>query len=333
MTLKLIVFFCFLALLGNASPILIDEFLFSSPPFESCHASTLTENKEGELLVAYFAGTHEQHSDVAIYLSKFKDKHWDKPEVVADAKDVPTWNPVLTTLPSGEILLFYKAGTSPLTWSGFLITSTDNGNSWSDPHILPAGVLGPIKNKPLLLSDGTLLCGSSVQSYEAWGCYVDRTKDRGKTWKKSNPINVDGHPEGIIQPTLFCGNRGTIQMLTRSRGIGYICSSKSYDWGRTWTPAIPTKLPNPNSGIDAVRIKDGRIFLVYNDSHTKRTPINLALSKDGGNHWEMILTLEEGEGSFSYPAIIQTADGLIHITYTWNRKNIKHLVLDPTLLH
>jgi predicted neuraminidase len=92
-----------------------------------------------------------------------------------------------------------------------------------------------------------------------------------------------------------------------------------------------TELPNPNSGIDAVTLKDGRHLLVYNHTAKGRTPLNLAISPDG-TKWEAALVLESEPGEYSYPAIIQTRDGLVHITYTWKRQRVRHVVIDPAQL-
>ena len=122
-------------------------------------------------------------------------------------------------------------------------------------------------------------------------------------------------------------------MLLRSTQlIGYICESTSTDGGKTWTPAKRTSLPNPNSGIDAVRMKDGRIALVYNHTKHGRTPLNLALSTDDGETWGFPYVLEGAPGEYSYPAIIQSGDGRLHITYTWKRQRIKHVVLEPNAI-
>jgi predicted neuraminidase len=117
--------------------------------------------------------------------------------------------------------------------------------------------------------------------------------------------------------------------LCRSRGIGAICQAESKDGGETWSAAKPIDLPNPNSGIDAVRTVKGEFFLAYNHTKQGRTPLNLARSSDDGKTWQRVATLEEQAGEFSYPAIIQTSDGLLHVTYTWNRSHIKHLTHDP----
>jgi predicted neuraminidase len=106
--------------------------------------------------------------------------------------------------------------------------------------------------------------------------------------------------------------------------IGKICVADSSDAGITWTQARPIDLPNPNSGIDALALRDGRIVLVYNHSSRERTPLNLAVSKDG-EHFHMFYTLEDEPGEYSYPAIIQARNGDLHITYTWRRQRIRHV--------
>jgi predicted neuraminidase len=301
------------------------EFIFKDPPFAACHAATLTETSSGDLLCAWFAGTQEGDSDVAIWLSMFENGQWSPPQKIAQEENVPCWNPVLFTLPSNEILLFYKAGIHPQLWSGFLKRSNDCGHTWSKEEPLPAGIIGPVKNRPLYLKNGTLLCGSSIESWKRWGCWVDITTDGGKSWQKSNPINVEENLFGIIQPALFYGENKEIRLLARSHEIGAICSAESHDQGKTWTAAHPISLPNPNSGIDAINLENGPILLVYNHSTDERFPLNTALSSDGGNSWRQDLILEKNKGEFSYPSVIQTRDGKIHTIYTWNRTQIKHV--------
>ncbi|HPA47923.1 MAG TPA: exo-alpha-sialidase [bacterium] len=313
------------------SPAIVQSgFVYDEAPFPSCHASTLVEVSQGKILAAWFGGTEEGKPDVGIWLSRYDGYSWEPVRQVAKADGVPCWNPVLFQAENGETLLFYKAGRSPMEWSGLLIRSKDDGDTWSEPELLPGGILGPIKNKPIQLEDGTLVCGSSVESWKLWTCWVELTRDLGKTWSKHGPIQVPGQPFGIIQPTVFLTRDGKIRMLCRARQIiGKICLSESKDGGNTWSDARPIDVPNPNSGIDAVRMKDGRIAMVYNHTGTGRSPINLGISNDDGETWKMVLTLEDQPGEYSYPAIIQTGDGLLHTTYTWKREKIKHVAIDP----
>jgi predicted neuraminidase len=307
-------------------------FIFEKAPFASCHASTLVEVEAGKLLAAWFGGQKEGANDVKIWLARFDGKAWSPPEVAAEEPGTPCWNPVLFRSRSGALLLWYKAGANPMSWTASVRRSTDAGKTWDRPEPLPAGLLGPIKNKPVQRGDGAILAGSSVESYRAWACWLERSTDDGKSWKRFGPIAVPGHPYGIIQPTLFERDDKSLVALCRSRGLGSVCQAESTDGGETWSAAKTTELPNPNSGLDCVRAKSGEVFLVYNHSKTARSPLNLARSRDEGKTWAMVQVLEEEEGEFSYPAVIQAGDGMLHVSYTWKRRHIKHLVLDPAKL-
>ncbi|MDX2030228.1 MAG: sialidase family protein [Blastocatellia bacterium] len=325
---------------SSAPGVIGSRFIYETAPFPECHASTIEESKTG-LVAAWFGGTKEKHPDVGIWVSRFVSGQWTTPVEVANGvespeKRHPTWNPVLFQPKSGPLLLFYKVGPSPSTWWGMMMSSDDGGKTWSRPRRLPDGIAGPIKNKPVELSNGDLLCPSSSED-NGWRVHFERTNDLGKTWQRTEPIN-DGKEFGVIQPTVFFHPGGKLQALMRSRQ-GVVVESWSSDNGRTWGPLTGTTLPNPNSGIDGITLKDGRHLLVYNHVVTRsgkwgdRAPLNVALSADGKT-WKSALVLEPGPPSaeYSYPAVIQTRDGKIHITYTWNRKKVKHVILDPKAL-
>ena len=304
-------------------------FIFEKAPFASCHASTIVETAPGRFLAAWFGGRDEGASDVKIWLARLDGNSWSKPEIAAEEPGFPCWNPVLFRSQSKTVLLFYKAGPSPMTWSGYVRRSADEGKTWSKPEQLSAGLLGPIKNKPILLSNGAILAGTSVESHKACACWMERSPDDGKTWKRFGPITVPSHPHGIIQPTLFERKDKSILALCRARGIGFICQTESRDGGETWSPAKPTVLPNPNSGIDGVRAANGDFYLIFNHTKKGRSPLNLTRSTDEGQNWKMVATLEDAAGEFSYPAIIQARNGRLQMTYTWNRRHIKHVAFDP----
>ncbi|MBI5346903.1 MAG: exo-alpha-sialidase [Chlamydiae bacterium] len=332
MKLKLLTFFLLIVFqLFSNEAILKSSFIFQNPPFESCHASTITVTKNSTILISFFAGSKEGEKDVRIWLVAYNNNKYSEPTKIVETDNIPCWNPVLFTYPDGEISLFYKVGKNPEMWSGFLKRSFDDGASWSSEEIFPAGILGPIKNKPILLN-GALLCPSSIESYNAWACWIDITKDRGRTWEKSAPIVDPKNSLGIIQPTLFITKKGNIKLLSRSYTEKKIFTAISIDKAKNFTKAKFLNLSNPNSGIDCVKLKNEDVLLVYNDSTSNRYPLSIAISKNDGKSFKKILDLEKEEGEFSYPSIIQTQDGLVHITYTWNRKNIKHVILDPKLL-
>jgi predicted neuraminidase len=311
--------------------VLVSEFIYENAPFPSCHASTIEQTAEG-LVAAWFGGTDEGNPDVGIWCSRHDGKSWSAPVEVANGvesleKRYPCWNPVLFQAPDGPLLLFYKVGPKPETWWGMLTTSADGGKSWSPPRRLPEGILGPVKDKPILY-EGQLLCPSSTEQ-GGWRGHIERTADWGKTWSKTESLG-DATQFGIIQPTMLVHAVGKLQILCRSQQHK-IVESWSSDAGLTWSPLAATVLPNPNSGIDAVNLKDGRVLLVYNHTARGRSPINVALSSDG-HTWQAALALETERGEFSYPAVICTRDGKVHMTYTWKRRKIKHVAIDPAKL-
>jgi len=243
--------------------------------------------------------------------------------------------------------LYYKYGKSPMTWSAGKMYSKDNGKTWSDPIHLAAGLYGPIRAKPLLLTDGTIVSGTSVESFKTWTVWVERSTDHGKSWKKIGPITVDPKlyiksaeqiiptgtdikdtwhfPEGIIQPSVVLLGGNHLRMYCRSTlHIGRISIADSYNNGLSWSPAKPIEIPNPNSGIDALNLKNKKTILVYNHTTEGRSPLNLASSTNGID-FQMIHSLETEPGEFSYPSMIQATDGSIHLSYTWNRKKIKYV--------
>ncbi|MCO6456154.1 MAG: exo-alpha-sialidase [Pirellulaceae bacterium] len=313
-----------------AGGVLKSEFIYETAPFPQCHASTLAETPTG-LVAAWFGGTREKHPDVGIWFARHLQGQWTAPVEVANGVQDgtlrhPCWNPVLFQVPDGPLLLFYKVGPSPSTWWGMLIRSSDGGQTWSAPEKLPDDIAGPIKNKPILLADGRLLAGSSTED-QGWRVHMEWTSDLGKTWQRTAVLN-DGQTVHAIQPTILQHPRGKLQILCRSRGTGKVLQAWSEDGGKSWSELADLDLPNPNSGIDGVTLGDGRHALVYNHTPRGRSPLNVAVSADG-RQWNMAAVLEDTPGEYSYPAIIQTADGLVHVTYTWKRQKVKHVVLDP----
>jgi predicted neuraminidase len=322
---------------ADSGGLLKSEFIYETAPFPECHASTLAETKAG-LVAAWFGGTRERNPDVGIWLSRSEGGGWTAPVEVANGvgfatNRFPCWNPVLFQPKAGPLLLFYKAGPSPGSWWGMMMTSEDNGKSWSKARQLPQGILGPIKNKPVQLSNGDVLCSSSTEDH-GWRVHFERTSDLGKTWSATAPVN-DGREIGAIQPSILFHENGRLQALGRTRQ-GKLFETWSEDGGQIWGKLSLMSLPNPNSGIDAVTLKNGQQLLVYNHNGANkgRSPLNVAVSRDGKN-WQAAMVLEDdpkAPNGFAYPAVIQTRDGLVHITYTWKRIRIKHVVIDPQKL-
>ncbi|NQU54926.1 MAG: exo-alpha-sialidase [Bacteroidetes bacterium] len=317
-------------------------------PTPECHASTIVEVEDG-FIAAWFGGTEEKNPDVGIWVSMNLDGNWSEPVEVVNGFEndnlrYPTWNPVLFKPKNGPLMLFYKSGPNPRDLWGMLTTSENNGRTWTKPVKLGEDgkvghLLGPVKNKPIQLEDGTIVCPSSSEvrkgDKDYWRVHFEITKDFGKTWEVVGPIN-DGVEFGAIQPSILTYPNGKMQVLCRSRQ-NVVTQSWSEDGGRTWSKMSATELPNPNSGTDAITLADGRQLLIYNhtirnsDFPRSRNMLNLAISEDGKN-WKPVTTLERKEGEFSYPAIIQATDGLVHITYTYQRKSVKYVVVDPARL-
>jgi predicted neuraminidase len=309
------------------------EFIFETAPFASSHASTIVESRNG-LVAAWFGGTAERKPDVGIWISRMVSGKWSAPVEVANGivsttNRFPCWNPVLFQLKEGPLLLFYKVGPSPSRWWAMVMSSTDNGLNWSTARRLPEGFLGPIKNKPVQLPNGEILCGSSTED-EGWQVHFERTSAAVDHWEKTGPLN-DGRKLRAIQPSILFHKGGRLQAVGRTEQEK-IFETWSEDGGKTWSTMTLTSLPNPNSGLDAVTLNDGRQLLVYNHTAKHRSPLNVAVSSDG-KHWLAALELEnEPNAEFSYPAVIQSSDNLVHITYTWKRRRIEHVVLDPSKL-
>lgn len=320
--------------------LVLSEFIYETAPFPECHASTIVETSGG-LVAAWFGGTGEKHPDVGIWLSRRSGDGWSTPVEVANGVQneklrYPCWNPVLFQPKAGPLMLFYKVGPNPEKWWGMLMTSTDAGKTWSAPTRLPEGFIGPVKNKPIQLANGDILSGSSTED-NGWRVHFERSSDLGKTWKMIGPIH-DGKQIGAIQPSIIAHADCHLQAIGRTRQ-NRVFTTESADSGATWSPMSLLQLPNPNAGTDAVALKDGRFLLVYNHSAGRasqwdygRAVLNVAVSKDGKN-WDGALVLEKHDkGEYSYPAVIQTSDGLVHAVYTWQRKRIRHVVIDPSKL-
>ena len=267
-------------------------FVFEHAPFESAHASTIVETREG-LLAAWFGGSDEGRPDVSIWTARHDGTRWLPPALVADGRQpdgarFPCWNPVLFQPSRGALLLFYKVGPSPRAWWGLVRTSGNQGRTWSDAVRLPDGILGPIRAKPVELPGGALLAGSSTED-AGWVVHMERATlgdlatagglGAPAAWTKSGPLN-DPKQFEAIQPTILAHSPTRLQILCRSRQR-VITEAWSEDGGRTWSAMTATALPNPSAGIDALRLADGRFLLVYNPTTSDRSRLAIAVSRDG----------------------------------------------------
>ncbi|WP_020580243.1 sialidase family protein [Actinopolymorpha alba] len=322
--------------------------VLDDPRFAQCHASTVLPLPDGDVLAAWFGGSREGAGDVGVWLGRRTRDGWQRPVPLAAEENLPHWNPVLLAAPDGQIWLFYKVGTHIPRWHTRVMRSGDGGASWSPPEPLEPGDVGgrgPVKNKPILAHDGRWLAPASLEG-DRWDAFVDISADGGRSWTASELVPLDlpesrDRGRGLIQPTLWEPEPGTVRMLARS-SEGWVYTSTSYDGGRSWEPARPTSLPNNNSGLDATRLADGRIVCAHNPVGTNwgiRTPLVLSISEDEGASWVPSvvvvehLTVDGGSvpdetgiqssvlTELSYPAIVPYADG-VALTYTWRRRGI-----------
>ncbi len=323
-----------------------EDFVYDDASFPECHASTLVETSRG-LVAAWFGGTKEKNPDVGIWSSYNDGNGWTTPKEWANGIQhetlrYPTWNPVLFQAPGdAPLMLFFKVGPNPREWWGEVIVSYDGGRSFRDRRRLPEGIDGPVRSKPLLLSNGHLLCPSSTEHNHDWRLHFETLTnfdhpELGTSWKRVEPGE---QPFQVIQPSLLHHPDGSIRALCRSKNEKII-QTISHDNGKTWSPLQATDLPNNNSGIEALTLRDGRHLLLYNhvdggrnkDGWGRRNILHLAISEDG-EHWKAAAIVDQApKGEFSYPSMIQTKDGLVHMTYTWNRDRVRHVTVDPERL-
>jgi predicted neuraminidase len=325
------------------------EFIEKKIGTDFLHATSLLRYAKDQILLTWFGGSKEGNDDVKIYLSSYENNHWSEPYVLEDGKDTTHWNPVLFSPSEKNILLFYKVGSKICSWKTYVCESIDGGKTFSKSNLLitdDRGGRGPVRNKPIKLLNGDILAPASKEDGE-WFSFVDISTDNGITWKMSNEIHLEGleyskeeiqvtnqqkkipvsnqsfYGRGVIQPTLWESEYGFVHMLLRSTEER-IYRSDSTDFGRTWSPAYRTELPNNNSGIDLVKIEDGRLILAYNPvgkNWGSRSPLSLAVSCNNGATWEKFIDLDSGNGEFSYPAIIAEKN-TIYVTYTHERSRI-----------
>lgn len=320
--------------------ILANEFIFDSlEGSSSCHASTVLPLGNNEALCAWFGGTAEGRDDVNIWVAIRKDGKWQTAQKITVDEKIPHWNPALFMRKDGTVCLYFKVGKKIPDWITYVTYSSDLGRTWSEPEVLvpgdTSGGRGPVKNKPIYLSDGRILAPASTEQ-PIWLPFVDTSFDEGKTWEKQMIVpsrkRANGEPTPMIQPTLWESEPGKVHMLIRT-SVRSIYRSDSDDYGKTWCKAYHTNLRNPNSGIDVTKLSDGSLVLISNPvakNWGDRAPLTLMRSFDNGETWEEIAVLEKRHGhedEFSYPAIV--ADGMkLYISYTWQRLKIKYVEVE-----
>lgn len=310
------------------------EMIYPEGTRGSVHASTLVKTEDGRVLSAWFCGEKEGAPDVSIFGAvRSSGGVWSAPVQWARAAETAHWNPVLFyPEPGKNIYLFFKIGVQCECWKTMWCRSADFGRTWSKPEELVRGAenaRGPVKNKPVVLSDGSWLAPNSLEDGRRWRVMADRSTDGGATWISSPEIEMDRYTWGeedwgAIQPSFWESAPGKVHLLARSTNC-VLYRSDSGDYGRTWCKLYKTELPGNNSGIDLARGESGIILLACNPvgkNWGPRTPLSLFGSRDNGGHWERLIDLETAEGEYSYPAVIALPGNRFAGTYTCRRRTI-----------
>jgi predicted neuraminidase len=317
----------------------------------SSHAANLLVLPSGDLLVVYYAGIYERGSGESIVLSRLPkgSSKWTEPVVVSYHADWANQNPLLFLAPDKTVWLFHttqRGGHDQTKDIVYGLKSTDEGHTWSEPvTVFPQ--LGLYTRQPLIVFQNQWLFpvyhsagGSITSNAQKDHSYVEVSADRGATWKECDVAGSGGFVQMNIVPT----SPTHLIAFYRSRYADWIYESESSD-GCNWSTPQVTALPNNNASIQAIALKNGHLAMIFNNTQAELKPehadtgsrriLSLALSEDGGKTWpwirdienpalsQPILPLEDAE--YSYPSIVQSADGMIHVAYTFRRETIKYM--------
>jgi predicted neuraminidase len=340
-----------------SSEMIIPDFLYqkhlypidSIPERPQCHAANIivgkSSAKEITLFCVWFAGSHEGNLDVSILFSeityepksdpkqiKFK---YSTPRVVASHPDRACGNPVLFLDPNSILHLWVPAfwpresGNTFHDRKIYHKASKDFGQSWSEPQVFSDRSGLWVKNPLLVLQNGTWLLPMNDEARfnwktrTYWSSRFAFSHDQGKTWEFSPLYSIH---KGMIQPCVVQFPNGELFCLNRSR-TGWLVEMHSFDNGQTWSKAKNTDIPNNNACACMTQLKNGTLVMAFNPLQKGRNILSIAVSRDQGHHWIQKLNLEnEDSMEFSYPCILETPDGLIHVAYTYKRRTISHSV-------
>jgi predicted neuraminidase len=333
-----------LFLAAAPEPGIVTERVFGPEiPAKYKHPASLTELVNGDLYLVYYGGSGEYTDDSTVYGARLKkgETKWSRPVAITPRPRWPEGNAVVWQAPDGRVWLF-SVVRHGATWSTSRImarTSTDGAHTWQPPTPLTTEAGTMVRAKPIVLADGDYL----LPIYHETGNDPEwvgpdteslflRYNPRTKRWTESSRIRSR---LGNLQPAVaalsadhlvcYCRHGGGYEPRTD----GYLVRSESHDGGRTWSPGKDSAFPNPNAAADFMRLADGHLLLVYNDSMSRRSPLTVAISTDGDKTYPFRRNLAEGPGDFAYPFAIQTRDGKVHVVYTSNgRTVVNHAVFD-----
>ncbi|MGA8149549.1 MAG: sialidase family protein [Terriglobales bacterium] len=322
--------------------------------FRSSHAANLVKLRNGDLLCFWFSGTREGDSNVAIVMSRLTkgSERWSKTTEIDHQDGRSFQNPVAFQTSKGSLWLLHTsqpAGQWQANAEVLYLTSKDAGRTWTTPHPLFTQPGSFIRHPPVLISTNDWLLpmyytpGHSItDGAESNYSAVKMTSDGGKDWKECKVPQSNG----LVQQSVVRLANGHFLGFFRSRYADFIYKNSSKN-GCEWTAPTPTRLPNNNSSIQAAMLDDGSLVLAFNNSSahvtrdktgaSARKPLSIALSRDGGENWPWVRDIETGSPSghdgaaheeYSYPSLLQDANGKINVAYTYRRETIKVVRFD-----
>ena len=323
-------------LLAAATPPIHVERLFGpeTPTGRYKHPASLTELANGDLYLAWYGGDGEYSPGTAVYGARYTAGKWTAPTRLAQDPFYSVGNPVVWQAPDSWVWLWYVVRPGA-TWSTSRIAmkvSKDGAHTWSDASILSFEEGAMVRGKPIVLSSGDYLLPVWKETgfdQEVVGAdtvsYFLRLDPRTRKWTESTRIHAR---QGALQPAVaqldamhliaYCRRGGGYGPATE----GYIVRSESRDGGKTWSPGLDTQFPNPNAAVDLLKLRNGHLLLVFNDSMHERTPLTVALSSDDGQTYPVRRNIAGGANEFAYPYAIQTRDGKIHVIFTSEKRTV-----------
>lgn len=294
-------------------------------PFPYNHTASIVELPNGDLLVAWGAGTHELAPDTRIVVSRLPGDSWSAPIVLTDKPDFADANCVLFVDDAGVVHLYYVEmfGDSFCLGRTMQMESADYGESWSQPRPLLDAFCILLRGRPIITAGGAWILPAyeqAVYQSQFW-----RSTDRGVTWQASGklfsvPLNLQPAVAQLADGALFA-------LMRNGSSTGTMLDARGDACGIGWTVRERDDLPNPNSGIELIRLRTGELLAIYNDSAIQRTPLVAALSTDSGESWSSPKIIADGPPQLSYPSAIQSTDGRIHVVYSANLTHIEHVTL------
>ncbi|MCA9041218.1 MAG: exo-alpha-sialidase [Planctomycetaceae bacterium] len=323
-----------------AGEISIQQVVGQEIPGKYKHPASITELKNGDLMVVYFGGDGEYLPGTAIYGMRLPkgETTWTSPVMLANTPERMDGNAVIWQTPGEEVWLLYvtRYGKEWSTARIKLKISTDGGKTFSDSMLVTEETGYMVRNKPIVKEDGNYL----IPAYHEYGTdtQVSDHRNRGlflhydvqtRSFSKSNEFT---YRKGVEQPAVVQLDKDHFIAYCRRGGDyektddGWMVFTESHDGGWTWSNGIESPFPNPNSAIDLTKLQNGHLLLIYNDHMYLRRKLTVAVSTDQGKTFPTKKVLMNDNAGMAYPYMIQASNGDIHVIFTYNRVKVMHAV-------